>query len=138
MALPLALLEDKRAARRRPYYGNLGDFRRQSYGGFEYRTLPSFLISPQLAKGVIGMAFLIASQYPRLQCRPLGQEEAHRAFYEGNQSVLKEYMEPLILDMISLEIYSQYEAYVAPLLDSLRKGKQWDESRDLRPYWKLT
>jgi hypothetical protein len=40
--------------------------------------------------------------------------------------------------MVSLEIYSQYEAYVAPLLDSLRKGKQWDESRDLRPYWKLT
>ncbi|WP_348619884.1 putative amidoligase domain-containing protein [Paenibacillus polymyxa] len=138
LALPLALLEDKRAARRRPHYGNLGDFRRQSYGGFEYRTLPSFLISPQLAKGVIGMAFLIASQYPRLQRRPLGQEEAHRAFYEGNQSVLKEYMEPLILDMVSLEIYSQYEAYVAPLLDSLRKGKQWDESRDLRPYWKLT
>ncbi|MGG4182351.1 hypothetical protein ABEW24_02970 [Paenibacillus jamilae] len=138
LALPLALLEDKRAARRRPHYGNLGDFRRQSYGGFEYRTLPSFLISPQLAKGVIGMAFLIASQYPRLQRRPLGEEEAHRAFYEGNQSVLKGYMEPLILDMVSLEIYSQYEAYVAPLLDSLRKGKQWDESRDLRPYWKLT
>ncbi|WDM20151.1 putative amidoligase domain-containing protein [Paenibacillus polymyxa] len=138
LALPLALLEDKRAARRRPHYGNLGDFRRQSYGGFEYRTLPSFLISPQLAKGVIGMAFLIASQYPRLQRRPLGEEEAHRAFYEGNQFVLKKYTEPLILDMVSLEIYSQYEAYIAPLLDSLRKGKQWDESRDLRPYWKLT
>ncbi|MGQ3478512.1 putative amidoligase domain-containing protein [Paenibacillus sp. TY11] len=138
LALPLALLEDKRAARRRPHYGNLGDFRRQSYGGFEYRTLPSFLISPQLAKGVIGMAFLIASQYPRLQRRPLGEEEAHRAFYEGNQIVLKEYMEPLILDMVSLEIYSQYEDYVGPLLDSLREGKQWDESRDLRPYWKLS
>ncbi|OBA05856.1 hypothetical protein A9P44_14230 [Paenibacillus polymyxa] len=138
LALPLALLEDKRAARRRPRYGNLGDFRRQSYGGFEYRTLPSFLISPQLAKGVIGMAFLIASQYSRLQRRPLEAEEAHRAFYEGNQMVLREYMEPLILDLVSLEIYSQYEAYIAPLLDSLRKGKQWDETRDLRRYWKLS
>ncbi|MBY0023529.1 hypothetical protein H7K28_16640 [Paenibacillus polymyxa] len=138
LALPLALLEDKRSARRRPHYGNLGDFRCQSYGGFEYRTLPSFLISPQLAKGVIGMAFLIASQYSRLQRRPLGEEEAHRAFYEGNQVVLREYMEPVILDMVSLEIYSQYEAYIAPLLDSLRQGKQWDETRDLRPYWKLS
>ncbi|MGY5486509.1 putative amidoligase domain-containing protein [Paenibacillus sp. ALE2] len=138
LALPLALLEDKRSARRRPHYGILGDFRRQSYGGFEYRTLPSFLISPQLAKGVIGMAFLIASQYSRLQRRPLGEEEAHRAFYEGNQVVLREYMEPVILDMVSLEIYSQYEAYIAPLLDSLRQGKQWDETRDLRPYWKLS
>ncbi|MEB4781675.1 hypothetical protein MKX36_13915 [Paenibacillus sp. FSL W8-0439] len=138
LALPLALLEDKRSARRRPHYGILGDFRRQSYGGFEYRTLPSFLISPQLAKGVIGMAFLIASQYSRLQRRPLGEEEAHRAFYEGNQVVLREYMEPVILDMVSLEIYSQYETYIAPLLDSLRQGKQWDETRDLRPYWKLS
>ncbi|TQS00172.1 putative amidoligase domain-containing protein [Paenibacillus ottowii] len=138
LALPLALLEDKRAARRRPHYGNLGDFRRQSYGGFEYRTLPSFLISPQLAKGVIGMAFLIASQFSRLPRRPLEEEAAHRAFYEGDQMVLREYMEPLILDMVSLEIYSQYEAYIEPLLDSLRKGKQWDETRDLRPYWKLS
>ncbi|MDN4078660.1 hypothetical protein QYF52_11990 [Paenibacillus polymyxa] len=138
LALPLALLEDKRSARRRPHYGILGDFRHQSYGGFEYRTLPSFLISPQLAKGVIGMAFLIASQYSRLQRRPLGEEEAHRAFYEGNQVVLREYMEPVILDMVSLEIYSQYETYIAPLLDSLRQGKQWDETRDLRPYWKLS
>ncbi|WP_025718188.1 putative amidoligase domain-containing protein [Paenibacillus sp. 1-18] len=138
LALPLALLEDKRATRRRPHYGNLGDFRRQSYGGFEYRTLPSFLVSPQLAKGVIGMAFLIASQYPRLQRKPLGEEEAHRAFYEGNQILLKEYMEPLIPDIVSLEVYPQYEAYIGPLLDSLRKGKQWDESRDLRPFWKLS
>ncbi|ASR47206.1 hypothetical protein B4V02_11160 [Paenibacillus kribbensis] len=138
LALPLALLEDKRAARRRPHYGNLGDFRRQSYGGFEYRTLPSFLVSPQLAKGVIGMAFLIASQYPRLQRRPLDEEEAHRAFYEGNQILLKKYMEPLIPDIVSLEVYPQYEAYIGPLLDSLHKGKQWDESRDLRPFWKLS
>lgn len=138
LALPLALLEDNRAARRRPHYGNLGDFRRQSYGGFEYRTLPSFLVSPQLAKGVIGMAFLIASQYPRLQRRPLGEEEAHRAFYEGNQILLKAYMEPLISDIVSIEEYPQYEAYIGPLLDSLRKGKQWDESRDLRPFWKLS
>lgn len=84
------------------------------------------------------MAFLIASQYSRLQRRPLGEEEAHRAFYEGNQVVLREYMEPVILDMVSLEIYSQYETYIAPLLDSLRQGKQWDETRDLRPYWKLS
>ncbi|MGW9528431.1 putative amidoligase domain-containing protein [Paenibacillus terrae] len=138
LALPLALLEDKRAARRRPNYGNLGDFRRQPYGGFEYRTLPSFLVSPQLAKGVIGMAFLIASQYPRLQRRPLDEEEVHRAFYEGNRIVLREYMEPLILDIVLLDAYPQYKAYVGPLLDSLRQGKQWDESRDLRPFWRLS
>lgn len=138
LALPLALLEDKRAVKRRPHYGNLGDFRRQSYGGFEYRTLPSFLVSPQLAKGVIGMAFLIATQYLRLQCSPLDGEKIHQAFYEGNRSVLKECIEPLVTDIVSLEVYPQYEAYVGPLLESLRKGKQWDESRDLRRFWKLS
>jgi hypothetical protein len=138
LALPLALLEDARAARRRPHYGNLGDFRRQPYGGFEYRTLPSFLVSPQLAKGVIGMAFLIASHYPRLRRRPLDEEQVHRAFYEGNRAVLYGCMEPLVQDIISLNIYPEYEAYAGPLLDSLRKGKQWDESRDLRPFWKLS
>lgn len=89
LALPLALLEDKRATRRRPHYGNLGDFRRQSYGGFEYRTLPSFLISPQLAKGVIGMAFLIASQYPRLQRRPLVRRRLTEPFMKEINLSLK-------------------------------------------------
>lgn len=137
LALPVALLEDPGAAHRRPHYGALGDFRIQPYGGFEYRTLPSFLVSPQLAKGVIGLAYLIATHYRQLRLRPLDEDDVHQAFYYSERSVLLRCLTPLIQDIVSLDAYPMYAGYVAPLLDSLRQGKRWDESRDIRPLWKL-
>ncbi|MCZ4142661.1 hypothetical protein BZG17_33240, partial [Escherichia coli] len=77
LALPLAMLQDPRGDARRPRYGALGDFRLKSHGGFEYRTLPSFLVSPLVAKGVVGLAGLIASNYRRLRQRPLAWAAVH-------------------------------------------------------------
>ena len=53
LALPFILIEDQNTKLRRPRYGFLGDFRRKTHGGFEYRTLPSWIVSPRITKGVI-------------------------------------------------------------------------------------
>ncbi|MDO7904956.1 hypothetical protein Q5741_00845 [Paenibacillus sp. JX-17] len=137
LALPVSLLEDRRGVGRRPKYGVLGDYRSKSYGGFEYRTLPSFLVSPLLAKGVIGLAYLIAGSYRQLKRRDLDQEELHRAYYEGDPAPLRAAAGPILQDLRSLKAYAKYESYIEPLLQKVESGSTWDETRDIRSFWKL-
>lgn len=137
LALPIAILEDPRSAGRRPRYGYLGDFRLQPYGGFEYRTLPSFLVSPMIAKGVVALAGLIALRYRDLNFRPLDQEKVHSAFYEGDRTTLRSVMEPLMQELIQLPEYRKFHKYMNPLVSALYEGKTWDETKDIRPMWNI-
>ncbi|MDK8194064.1 hypothetical protein QP794_28720 [Paenibacillus sp. UMB7766-LJ446] len=137
LALPLAVLQDPRGSGRRPRYGALGDFRLKSYGGFEYRTLPSFLVSPLVAKGVVALAGLIARDYQQLRQRPLAKEDIHTAFYEGNREVMQAYIPALLDDLTKMDGFERYEQYAAPLISQLRQGRTWDESRDIRKLWNI-
>lgn len=135
LALPMLLLEDIRAAARRPRYGVLGDFRRQPHGGFEYRTLPSFLVSPVIAKGAVCLAHLIVSHYEELPLRPLDREKLHAAFYSGDKQPLREAWPPLEAQLRALGGYAAAASYIDPLLRSLAAQQTWDESRDIRGLW---
>lgn len=137
LALPLAVLQDPRGSGRRPRYGALGDFRLKSYGGFEYRTLPSFLVSPLVAKGVVALAGLIARGYHQLSQRPLAKAAIHTAFYEGNREVMQAHIPALLDDLTQMDGYNRYERYAAPLISQLRLGRTWDESRDIRKLWNI-
>ncbi|MGX1830753.1 putative amidoligase domain-containing protein [Paenibacillus taichungensis] len=137
LALPLAVLQDPRGSGRRPRYGALGDFRLKSYGGFEYRTLPSFLVSPLVAKGVVALAGLIARGYQQLRQRPLAKAVIHTAFYEGNREVMQAHIPALLDDLTQMDGYERYELYAAPLISQLRQGRTWDESRDIRKLWNI-
>lgn len=135
LALPLLLLEDARAAARRPRYGVLGDFRIQPHGGFEYRTLPSFLVSPVIAKGAVFLAHLIVSRYEDLTQRPLDREELHAAYYSGSKDPLRAAWAPLQAQLRALDGYAGAAPYVEPLFRCISAEQTWDESRDIRPLW---
>jgi len=137
LALPLVLLEDPKGRSRRPRYGYLGDFRRQAHGGFEYRTLPSFLVSPLVAKVSLYVAYLIARYSDRLPARPLNSERYHRAYYEGDKPVLKECMAGWHRDLSALPEYSDYAREIELALSHMEAGRTWDESRDIRPLWNI-
>lgn len=137
LALPIAILEDRNGSQRRPRYGYLGDFRIQKHGGFEYRTLPSFLISPLVTKGVVAIAALIAGHWELLQRRPLQHERTYTAFYQGEQMKLREGLAELYTDLTSLAAYSKYESYIAPFMEATMSGRTWDETKDIRKLWKL-
>ncbi|RCX23497.1 phiEco32-like amidoligase-type 2 protein [Fontibacillus phaseoli] len=141
LAFPVALLEDTSSARRRPYYGFLGDFRLQTYGehgyGFEYRTLPSFLISPLVTKGVVAMARLITEDYRGMTKYPLQEDRLFHAFYTGNKALLRQAWPQLADDLTAAPSYSRYEEYIAPFLDAVESGTSWDESADIRRSWRL-
>lgn len=137
LALPVALLEDERSSRRRPRYGFLGDYRLQDYGGFEYRTLPSFLVSPLATKGIVALASVIAEDFRQLRQRPLDRDEVFHAFYTGNKEVLAQQWPPLASELMKLPAYERYQTYIKPLFDYIASGMTWDESADIRVFWKM-
>ncbi|PTQ55126.1 MAG: hypothetical protein BSOLF_0125 [Candidatus Carbobacillus altaicus] len=55
LALPLLALAPETCAARLKRYGYLGDIRFKPHGGFEYRTLPSWIVDPSLARYVLLM-----------------------------------------------------------------------------------
>ncbi|ANS74661.1 hypothetical protein AWM70_08735 [Paenibacillus yonginensis] len=139
LALPVALLEDSRSASRRPRYGCLGDFRRQSHGGFEYRTLPSFLVSPVVTKGTVALALLVASVYKSgaLPEVPPLPASALEAFYTGDRTALRPFALRALEQAEALPSFSSYQLYIDPMFKAVRSGRTWDESVDIRKAWKL-
>ena len=135
LALPMLLLEDSRAAARRPRYGVLGDFRYQPHGGFEYRTLPSFLVSPVVAKGAVYLAHLIVSRYEDLPLRPLDREDLHAAYYRGDKTPLRPAFAPLQGQLRALSGYELAARYIEPLFSYIAEGSTWNEARDIRGLW---
>jgi hypothetical protein len=137
LALPLVLLEDATTGSRKPQYGFLGDFRRKRHGGFEYRVLPSWIVSPALTKGVLAVAKLVADHYPLLRARPLHEAEIQRAYYEGDKATIRTLIPELLGDLTRLPGYRGYEKYITPLKSLLQRMECWSEQADIRPRWKI-
>jgi hypothetical protein len=137
LAMPIMLLEQPSSIARRRKYGRLGDIRIKSYGGFEYRTLPSLLISPTLTKGVLALAKLIVINNASLTYRPLDQETYVQAYYNGNKSILQKPVERVWREIAALPQYMQYERYLQPIKQWIDNGRTWNEEVDFRKYWRI-
>lgn len=138
VALPLRLLEPPAAARRRPRYGALGDFRPKPYGGFEYRVPPSWLVSPLLARGTLALAKVAAECSRELAPhRPLDDDAMRDAFYGGDRALLLTGFERIRRAIAATSGYARYREDIDPLFRAIAEGKRWDESADLRVKWKI-
>lgn len=138
LALPLRLLEPNGAGRRRPRYGALGDVRTKSHGGFEYRTPPSWLVSPRLALGVLSLAKLAVEHSRELRgSRPLDDDALRDAFYEGRLAPLRRAAATVRGALESLPAYARHGEAIGFLFDAIEAGKVWDESEDIRRRWRI-
>ena len=137
LTLPLVLAEDRKGIHRRPKYGFLGDYRLKDYGGFEYRTPPSWLISPTLTKGVLALAQCIVANYPSLPQDPLQELEMVEAYYTGNKEMIRMQVESLWSDVQKLRDYQKHRRYLEPFYQFLLSGRTWDEGQDFRKFWRL-
>ncbi|GKU79368.1 hypothetical protein [Paenibacillus sp. L3-i20] len=136
-AYPLALVEDPAGRGRRPRYGALGDFRPQPHGGFEYRTLPSWLVSPAAAKAAFALALLCAREALRIPSIPAQEERYAAAYYSGDRTELAACLDAVASTISATESYAALAAYIEPLFEAARRGKTWDESADIRTKWRL-
>ncbi|MGU3570068.1 putative amidoligase domain-containing protein, partial [Paenibacillus sp. A51L] len=134
-AFPMALAEDPRGRARRPRYGTLGDSRAQPHGGFEYRTLPSWLVSPAAARYALAVSMLAAEDGCRLDFLPSMDGRYVKAYYEGDKETLRECLPGLRTALEKVSSYSKHQAWLEPFLDAAGNGASWDESRDIRIRW---
>jgi len=137
LALPLVLLEDESTKRRRPRYGALGDFRRQFHGGFEYRTLPSWIVSPSVARGVLALAKVVCEHYRELRERPLARPEMQAHYYAGRKDEIRSTAERLWRDVERTASYARYAKPLERLKRRILRMESWNEQQDLRVLWKL-
>ncbi|HZG78999.1 MAG TPA: hypothetical protein VEZ72_24315 [Paenibacillus sp.] len=138
-ALPFALAADPRGDRRRPRYGALGDFRRQAHGGFEYRTLPSWLVSPTAAAGALSLALLAAREAYRglPPVLPAEREAAVEAFYAGDRTALRGMLDEICGMIAATASYAELSRWIDPFLEAVRSGRTWDETADIRGKWRI-
>ncbi|MCC2683301.1 MAG: hypothetical protein K0R75_200 [Paenibacillaceae bacterium] len=137
MALPLILLEDRATANRRPQYGFLGDFRLERHGGFEYRTLPSWLVSPRIAAGVLSLARLLVMHYRRLRQNPLDDFRILRSYYIGDKVSLLPTAERIWAELERLPDYANNKEDLDYIKGCTLRMESWDAERDFRGKWKV-
>lgn len=162
VALPLALLENPAGSiRRRPGYGTYGDVREHDHGGeggFEYRTLPCFIMTPVLTLEVLTLFHTVAVVYPKLTRRDSVREEVIQAFlhaYPTRRDIRLTGTDREPMRILALELMDdllgevkkrgnegrddcllvQAEHAIQSLSYRIRSQWIWDEHEDLRSTW---
>ncbi len=138
LGLPVFLLEDQQTAvKRRNKYGRLNDYRAKDYGGFEYRTLGSWLVSSEISLAVLCLAKLVSSNFLHLRNNYFLSIKAHRAFYQGETDYFRELFDELWQEIRNLDDYKTYSQELEIIPQMIRQSQIWDENVDLRKTWYL-
>lgn len=138
LAVIFLLLENPAAARsRRKKYGWLGDYRLKTHGGFEYRVVPSWLVSPVFARGALCLAKVIGCDWPYLRFDLFIRPEAKMAFRQADQDYFRAQLPTLLAAIRSLPTYETYATEIEALLSFIEQNKRWKTSDDIRRSWRL-
>lgn len=136
LGVPLLLLDHPvRASRRRRRYGYLGDFRFQRHGGFEYRTLPSWIISPTIALAVLCLAKTIAQEYHRLPRWLFTNPDLQRAFYQSYKEPFYNHFPSLWHHLEQVPTFHQYADHIRPMKQWIDDRKTWPDHADIKRRW---
>ncbi|WP_195570781.1 putative amidoligase domain-containing protein [Paenibacillus sp. 1001270B_150601_E10] len=139
VALPVSLLEPTagEGTSRRPKYGMLGDIRMQEYqgeGGFEYRTLPCFAITPELTMEVLSLFAAAVEHYRELSHRDSLRPALVYSFTEGHKEQYRELAQTLLMD-IAARAGGSKRFWIERLHERIKNGWTWNESEDLSSAW---
>ncbi|WCK56160.1 hypothetical protein PP175_09725 [Aneurinibacillus sp. Ricciae_BoGa-3] len=137
LALPVFMLEGEGSMSRRPRYGFPGDFRKAEHGGFEYRSLPSWLCSPKATRGIFALSVLIAASYRSLKKNLFIYPSVQRAFFTGSKIEIARYIPDIWEEIEALPLYGDYMDYLSPFKHQIWGADAWEEGEDIRLAWKL-
>lgn len=138
LGIPIFLIENPvLAAKRRRKYGFIGDYRIKDHGGFEYRTLGSWLINQRITTAVLCLAKIVANRYAEIPQNYLNTAEAQRAFYKGDQDFFRPMFSALWANIEKLDLYQEYQEELQIIPEMIMNHMIWDEKSDLRKGWKL-
>ncbi|GIM28014.1 hypothetical protein CPJCM30710_06800 [Clostridium polyendosporum] len=138
LALPVMMIENSYSSRkRRIKYGALGNYRLKSYGGFEYCTLSSWLINPEITTGILCLAKVIAQEYLNLNEEFICNYSDIRAFYQVNKNYFKDKVGKILKNISETHTFIQYSKELRPLFKRIMECKEWDETTDLKENWSI-
>lgn len=138
LGIPVFLLENPATAvKRRRKYGFIGDYRIKEHGGFEYRTLGSWLVSQKIATAVLCLAKIVANRYAEIPQNYLNTAEAQRAFYKGDQEFFRPMFNSIWANLEKLDLYQEYKEELQVIPEMIMNHVIWDEKSDFRKGWKL-
>ncbi|RXT03580.1 YheC/YheD family protein [Ammoniphilus sp. CFH 90114] len=140
LAIPIALVDDTRKSKRRyrTKHGGLGRYRLKPYG-FEYISLCSWIVEPELAKAILHLAKIIGHHYHELpHTTELFDPLFQRAYYHGNKLYLRELWRILLPNLKETATFMRYQSEIEPLIDRIQRHEEWAADEDIRKNWGLS
>ena len=145
LALPVALIEVAESARTRHKecgYGWLGSqgeggggWRNQPWG-FEYRTLPSWLLGWGVALSVLSTSYAIVDAVSRKSCPKVPDNIPDpNEFYDCNKKAMYPLLSKIRQGWRELPLYPEFRLEVAFLNHLLVRKLEWKEGEDIRGNW---
>jgi hypothetical protein len=138
LAIPAAMIEEPRTGkrRRRTKHGGLGRYREKPYG-FEYLSLSSWIIEPELALALLCLAHLVAAHHHELPSDFAFDPSIQRAYYQGNQMILKKQWNTIKHRIMTTSTYNKYRKELSVLFERIEQGNPCKETDDIRKNWGL-
>lgn len=137
LALPIMMIETKKDGLRRPKFGTLGDFRVKGYGGFEYRTLPSWLVSARITLAIFALARYLLLYHRQHKQRPLADPVLLAAFYHQNKEQLLPSVRSIWTELLRTNEFIPFRQDVKPLMTQSLAMQAWQQDRDFRASWNI-
>lgn len=134
LAHSLALLEKtERAQYRRRRFGWLGDFHQQPYG-IEYRPPASWLVTPEISAGVLGLAYVVVNEALEGRLHN-GHAISRDKFHTQDYDYLRDIHEEAKKEVVKLAGYRKYQPYIDYIYSLIRQKQTWDDDADIRQTW---
>lgn len=138
VAIPMAMIEDSRTAKRRrkTKHGGLGKYRIQPYG-FEYISLSSWITDPQLTLGILCLTYLVVAYHHELPIDLLFEPLIQQAYYSGNKIILLHYWPILKKRLQNTSGFPEYKEELTLLFDRIENPERYPIQKDFRKNWGL-
>ena len=143
LSLPVALIEVQTSARTRRMrtgYGQLGGldnngWRRQDWG-FEYRTLPSWLLGWGVALSILSIGYAIVDAVKRKSCPKVPNHiPSPNDFNKCNKDAMRPLFSKIKNGWRELPLYPEFRLEAAFLNHLLVHKMEWREGEDIRDNW---
>ena len=118
----------------------------KGYGGFEYRSPASWIVSRQITTGVLCLGKVIAFEcYNMKHNRHLERQlkciERNDNFINSYMSANKKYFNPIIPTIhriiSTFALFPRYEKYINVLFQLVYQNRDWNETMDLKKRWQI-
>lgn len=132
------MLEDKdeAVARRNGSYGRLSAYETKIYG-FEYRTLPSFIVNPAVTTGILAMARVIAEQVvaDKSWARVIAWNS--NKFMACDKSYFHDIIPRCQRIIEKMKLFKEHKAQIKLLWVYLQEGIVFSNFEDMKESWRL-